>query len=77
MNCPECGSDQFIVKDSHKTCEDVIRIRKCKECGHESYTIEEEVEDEESIQYAKQIITEQSYEYQKKSALKRKGSSVK
>lgn len=40
MICPRCGSMNVRVVNSKTSSKDVVRKRKCSECGKRFYTIE-------------------------------------
>lgn len=54
MKCPECGG-KTTVADSSRSDDEVMRKRKCLSCGRFTYTIEYEVENDETFhkQWAK------------------------
>ena len=45
MKCPDCGGDVKVMDSVFNTDQnEVLRKRKCKDCGHVFYTIEFEIE---------------------------------
>ena len=53
MKCPKCENDVHIklTRQNHDDNE-TYRLRKCKVCGHQFYTVEFEVEDNEIFREA-------------------------
>ena len=43
MRCSKCGGMTKVVRPFHTPENETIRQRKCRECGHDMYTIESEV----------------------------------
>lgn len=44
MNCPVCGKTT-TVKNSVKKSNQMLRIRRCLDCGHLFYTVETETKE--------------------------------
>ena len=63
MNCPKCKCKGMRVITTRQNNFEVIRERKCMNCGYRTYTIEYEVYEEKQRQYAKRIINANGITY--------------
>lgn len=51
MNCPKCGGRTKVRYTYHTIDNQIIRPRKCSDCGYTIYSVEHEVEYSGSLQY--------------------------
>jgi transcriptional regulator NrdR family protein len=49
VNCPKCGSDNFLVADCRQRKDYISRRRWCQNCGHRFSTVEVTVEQLEEM----------------------------
>ena len=55
MTCPNCGTRKMLVTDTADDGTQVIRRRKCRQCGHLIYTAETKIKSWQASQLLARI----------------------